>query len=293
MKSFFKKSSATNAPAPPDGPAQLIESYIKGGRVPWSKGYNEYRWREIENALRPDSDGSVPAPELSSSFGKGLDERIIEYRWIFSRLAPGANNLLDAGSTFNFAPIVNHPLIGKKELTIFTYHPEPLNFSKKRISYVYGDLRDMPFRNELFKEIVCQSTIEHIDMDNSIYGYDKPGNDDPEKKSYEYMKAVAELDRVLAPGGKLLLTFPYGSFEHHGFFQQFDSEMVDRIVVALNKKGSLAVTFFRYMPEGWKNVSRLQCDDAVSYNPHTGRGKGDDGAAHCRGICCIEFVKNK
>jgi ubiquinone/menaquinone biosynthesis C-methylase UbiE len=29
----------------------------------------------------------------------------------------------------------------------------------------YGDLRVLPFKDNYFDEIVCQSTLEHIDMD--------------------------------------------------------------------------------------------------------------------------------
>jgi SAM-dependent methyltransferase len=199
------------------------------------------------------------------------------------------SSTLDAGSTFNFDFIVDHPIISQKQLTIFTYFPEENCFFKKRISYVFGDLRNICFKDSLFDEIVCQSTIEHIDMDNSIYGYS--GQQTIGHKSYEYLKAVAELIRALKPNGKLLLTFPFGKYEYHGFFQQFDEEMLQRILELFDGNGSYNLDFFKYEKEGWRFADRSELHAIQSYNPHTGIGKLDDGAAHCRSIACIEFIK--
>ena len=43
------------------------------------------------------SDGALPV-----GHGFRLDERIVEYPWLFSRLPSGAGNLLDAGSVLNY-----------------------------------------------------------------------------------------------------------------------------------------------------------------------------------------------
>ena len=89
----------------------------------------------------------------------------------------------------------------------------------------------------------------------------------------------------------LLLTFPYGKFENHGFFQQFDNEMLQKLLVLLNNLGKTEIDFFLYTVEGWTWSDEKKTSSTESYNPHTGKGKGNDGAAHCRGICCIKFLK--
>jgi len=208
-----------------------------------------------------------------------------------SRLSKDKTTFLDAGSTFNFDFILNLPLIIQKDLTICTFSPEENNYNQKRISYVYADLRELPFKNEYFDEIVCQSTLEHINMDNSIYGYKNTISGKDDSKSYEYLIAVKELMRVLKKGGLLIFSFPFGKFENHGFFQQFDDEMLGRLIELLEPVGTLKLDFMRYTPEGWIFTSREECKDIVSYNPHTGIGKGTDGAAHCRSICFIHFIK--
>ncbi len=270
----------------------LRAEYLQNGQIPWAPGYWEYRNEKISEAIsNQDIMQCVIQKKLPENFGIKLDERIVEYAWLFSRLPSGNLKMLDAGSTFNFDFIVNHPKIAEKELTILTYSPEKNNFNEKRISYQYADLRDIPFRDECFDLIVSQSTIEHIDMDNSIYGYDIEHHQENIKKSYDYLIAVKEMLRILKKGGQLMITFPFGKFENHGFFQQFDDEMTEKILDLLTKTGEVQTNFFSYTKTGWVACTQSDCNEIVSYNPHTGRGKGEDGAAHCRAVACLHLSK--
>ncbi|MCF7560329.1 class I SAM-dependent methyltransferase [Sabulilitoribacter multivorans] len=270
-----------------------IKKYLKNGRIPWSKGYHQYKEEFITAAINNhELLEQIKSKSSLNDYGYRLDERVIEYPWIFSKINTENQKILDAGSTFNFNFIINHLSIKSKDLTIFTFAPEANNFCDKKVSYVYGDLRILPFKDELFDVVVSQSTIEHIDMDNSIYGYDITHNKDSSRKSYEYLKAVQEMIRVLKSNGNLLLTFPFGKFENHGFFQQFDSQMLERIIKLLEPFGTYDETFFQYKNDSWNFSNKEDLKDVVSHNPHTGKGKLDDGAAHCRSIVCLHFIKN-
>lgn len=277
----------------------LIKEYISGGRIPWSKGYSEYKHDFISKSINSNEVlDSFEKKNILSKFGDSLDERCVEYPWIFSELRNLVNDsikkkeILDAGSTFNFEFILQNPLLVNSNLTIYTYYPEKLCFWDKRISYVFGDLRKLPFKDSFFDFIVCQSTLEHIDMDNSIYGYDLvPTQVEEKAKSYEYLKVVEELSRVLNSGGKLLITVPYGKFENHGFFQQMDKEMISKMVVQLSNFGTTELSYIKYIDHQWVFANECDVTESTSYNPHTGIGKGDDGAAHSRAICCINFNK--
>lgn len=270
-----------------------IDLYIKNGKVPWSVGYVEYKFQKlVETINSKDYLKYFNENRLPNDFGYRLDERIVEIPWVISKLSDCKSKLLDAGSSLNYIDIINSEKIKVKDLTIFTFDPEENNFNTKRISYVYADLRDLPFRDNLFDEIACISTIEHIDMDNSIYGWNENNAKiNNETKSYEYLKVVKELFRVLKPKGKLFLTFPFGKFENHGFFQQFDAEMLVKITAFFESKGSIELTFFKYENDSWNFAELDELSNFESFNPHTGRGKGNDGAAHCRSVCCIEFQK--
>lgn len=277
--------------------AELIkserETFLAEGSIPWSQGYQRHKIESITNAIHnKELQNGLNRKELAAGYGYRLDERVIEYPWLFSKIEEGNHKVLDAGSTFNYDYLVNHPLVADKDLTICTYAPEDHSFNKKRISYVYDDLRSLPLKDNLFELVFSQSTIEHIDMDNSMYGYDITHNEDSGKKSYDYVIAVSEMIRVTKNGGRLLLTFPYGKFEHHGFFQQFDKEMIDRIFELFEGRGSYEVDFFTYQNDGWRFAKQEELVDAKSHNPHTGKGAGDDHAAHSRAIACIEFKKD-
>jgi SAM-dependent methyltransferase len=265
-----------------------IRTYVKNGRKPWSDGYNEYKWQEIKNVLHQDFFNTHALP---ANFGQGIDERIIEYPWIFNNITHDSACLLDAGSTLNFPEIINQPLLENKKITIFNYNPEYYCFHKKRISYIFDDLRDIPIKDNLFDIVICQSTLEHISMDNSIYGHFEKSQENEFSANYDYLIVVKELIRVLKPKGKLLITVPYGRYEYHGFFQQFDSNMIREAKNVFEKFGTHELSFFKYDKEGWSRSNQIDCDNCISFNPHTGSGDLNDGAAHSRSICCIEFVK--
>jgi len=274
---------------------KLIRQYIHEGRIPWSPGYIEYKERQIKEAI---SDSSIlekfNKKKLPSGYGLRLDERIVEYPWIINNVSGKKTKFLDAGSTFNNEYMLKHNKIAVKDITIYTYYPEKNCFHDLRVSYMFGDLRDIPFRNNTFDEIVCQSTLEHIDMDTDIYGYSiKRKIKKSLGKNYEFIKVLHELVRVLNPGGTMLITFPYGMYEDHGFQQQFDNEMLQKSLQVMSKTGKCKTTFFLYRENEWKFANQDACENSKTYNPNTGVGKGDDGAAHSRSICCIKYHKKR
>ena len=275
--------------------AALLEKFYKNGQIPWSAGYQIHKEQQIQKGLSPEVLKLFNENLIPEQYGFKLDERIVEYPWIFSRLSTDQNSkILDAGSTYNFDFIIDHARLKNKDLHIYTFFPEKEAFWQNRISYVYGDLRQLPYKDEWFDEVVCQSTLEHIAMDNSMYGYSNKGDKVVNTKSYDYLLAVRELERVLKPGGRLLLTFPFGRFENHGFFQQLDSEMLGRLLEIFGSEaGRFELIFFKYLPDGWIISDEAGCSDCQSYNPHTKKGDLGDGAAHSRSICCVVFDKKK
>ena len=140
--------------------------FVRSGMKPWTKGYVEDKEHEIARVLR---EKSFRAAELPAGYGFRLDERIIEYPWLFSRLPEGPGRLLDAGSVLNFEFVLEQPALREKKIDICTLAPEPRCFWRKGISYVYEDLRQLPYCNDWFDWIVCLSTIEHVGMDNALY----------------------------------------------------------------------------------------------------------------------------
>lgn len=272
---------------------------IKGPALPWDAHYDKRKWDFIEKTLadRDLMSRFRTGDPLPAGFGKGLDERCVEYPWCLANLGPEARSLLDAGSTLNFEPIVRHPALAGRVLHIMTLAPERNSFWKLGISYLFGDLRDIPIKSGFYGSIACLSTLEHVGFDNRIYTH---ANQSPTGRADDYIPVIKELRRVLAPGGTLLLTVPFGVYRNFGSFQVFDSTLVERTMSAFQPAAAMTVQFFRYTETGWEAASEADCvgseyvewvarlhDEALPYRPPVEH----DHAAAARAIACIRLVK--
>jgi len=259
--------------------------FVRDGMKPWKTGYIEYKDHEIARVLR---DGSFSANKLPAGYGFRLDERIIEYPWLFSRLPMGEGRLLDAGSTLNFEFLLEQPAVQQKEIHICTLAPEPRCFWRRGVSYIYEDLRRLPYRDNLFDWIVCLSTIEHVGMDNSLYTGDGQNND--AARPDDYLTALTELKRVLKPGGTIYMTAPFGKAVNHRWFQVFDHQMVKALI------GNFAPVeatedYFQYRPEGWQKCEPEDAATATIFDIHSARDYDPDFAAAARAVFCLEMKK--
>ncbi len=274
---------------------RLIAKYLEGGRIPWSPGYSEYKWQAIAESLADeDLCRRISGGPLPEGYGAGLDERIVEYPWVFPYLLSSRGPILDGGSVLNFESIVTHPRVDPSRLTIAGLAVEKQCHYSVGVSYQLCDLRRLPFRDNWFGLTLCLSTLEHIGMNNEIYGHDdettpvgSSRRGGPEIVDGGHLDAVAELVRVTRPDGTIAISVPVGVYENHGFFQQFDRPMIDALIAALSSFGEVEETYFRYRDGGWASATWEECQDSTSHNPQTGRGKGEDGAAHCRAVGCF------
>jgi hypothetical protein len=259
--------------------------YLRGMK-PWSRGYAEYKTKQIQKAL---ADNPFNADKLPDDYGFRLDERIIEYPWFFSRL-PGnvVGKLLDAGSVLNFEFILKHEALTRKKVFISTLAPEPLCYWRDGVSYVYEDLRDSCFKDGYFDWIASLSTIEHIGLDNTmLYTSDVSKN---EKEGSSCLAAIREYRRMLKPSGKLYLSFPFGRHENHGWFQIFDATMLDQIIEAFGPS-RVEEFHYKYEPKGWRISSREESRNATYFDIHTQKSYDQDFAAASRAIVCLELTK--
>jgi SAM-dependent methyltransferase len=226
--------------------APLVRPVLRLAAVPW----RYFKWRAIRRALSdPGVLGSFAEKRpLPPGFGNFLDERMVEYPAVLSRLAGmSPSRILDAGSALNFETILDHPSIAGHHLTIMTLAHEADCFYERNHDYVFGDLRRTFFRDDTFDAVVSISTLEHVGFDTSLYGVESAS---PQPRPDDYLLAVDELHRVLKPGGKCMITVPCGRRAFHGFLQIFDDGELERLIDRFRPR-SAEVVFYRHHPAGW------------------------------------------
>ncbi len=215
--------------------------------------------------------------ELPAGLGVGFDERVVEYPWLFGRGLRG--RVLDAGSVLNHRHVIEPLLDRADDLTIVTLAPEVASFNELGVSYLYADLRDLPLRDDWFDEIVCLSTLEHVGMDTAIYGADTPRADDPQE---EAARALRELLRVVSPGGRVHVSFPFGRREDLGWLRQLDRAAVDELFERAGV-GRREEVVYAYTPRGWRRSSAAEAADATYEMTPSGAA---DRAAAARAVLC-------
>lgn len=244
-------------------------------------GYDEYKWHKIQKKINSKS------KEISDFDSKGIDERIIEYKWLLNELEDKTGKLLDAGSTLNYEPIIKK--LNKFEVFIQTLYPEKNNFYNYSVNYIYSDLSKKIYIENLFDYIACISTLEHVGFDNSLYDY----NNNSKQKNIqnnpkEYLKVIENFKFILKPGGVLYLTLPFGHKEVFNHLQQFDKEEVDCLIKKFSPT-SVIKSYFIYKRFGWHKCEEDECKDTKfrtqqELNP-------DDKAASARSVIFLKLVK--
>lgn len=220
---------------------------------------------------------------LPGGYGIGFDERVVEYPWARWRLSGG--KVLDAGATLNHEHILDRFLPQLAELHIVTLAPEKFSLVDQRLSYVYGDLRDLPYPDGYFDAVVSLSTLEHVGMDTSEYGGEAARAQDPAE---ELRQVVAELERVLVPEGVILASVPYGAREDHGWFRQFDRADVETLVSAAAPRRA-TVDVYGYTEQGWQTSSLDEAARRRYHDHHADPELPSDRAAAARAVACLRF----
>jgi SAM-dependent methyltransferase len=263
--------------------------YQLNGSKPWERGYFEHKWDTINRTINDTEtiESFSKDATLPKNFGHRIDERIVEYPWVIANIPKDRASLLDAGSAINFDSILSHQKLTNKKITIANLNPETRCFWSRGISYIFGDMRKLPFTSDIFEIVTCISSLEHVGMDNTkIYS---DNNEFNENKKEDYLTAVTELKRVLKAGGTLLITVPYGKYDDFGFFQQFDRNMVDKIK-SLFDADKVRETYFKYENQSWKLSTANDCDSAEYITADKAKINPTIAVA-ASSVACLKFSK--
>ena len=266
-----------------------IMKYLASGRKPWTSGYPEYKEMVLGDVL-----GNQDLLErfrhnsvLPERYGFRIDERIIEYPWVLTRLDVAERLLLDAGAGLNYPYILDIPALASRSVVIYNLAPGNI-VRRSNVSYIYGDLRHTILNSEYFDEIVCISTLEHVGM-NNVFLYSK----DPRFNEFrpdDYQDVIREFKRLLKPGGRLFITVPYGRYENLGWLQQFDRKKVETVLEVFDGAAS-SIAYYKYFAQGWQIADADACADGSYFDIHHKADYEPDYVAAARGVACIEMVK--
>ena len=138
------------------------------------------------------------------------DERVVEIPWVLARLSSW--RVLEVGYAFAEPAYVAGLLdAAPRELV-------GLDLAEGAVpgmETVHGDVRQLPFPDGDFDQVLLVSTLEHVGADNERYGVG-------EAPSGGMDKALREIRRVLRADGSLLVTVPLGEPEDYVWFRQED-----------------------------------------------------------------------
>ena len=245
------------------------------GRVPGAYGANAAKWVAIEAGIRA-TDGRYGWHDA------GIDERVVEYAWLFDRMRELDTNrgrVLDAGSVLNHPQILSAWRSARRSpVSIVTLGYEGRADVSDDVRYEFADLRQLPYRDAWFTNTLSLSTLEHVGLDNTIYGSAAGSVAQASDPSSEVRRALAELHRVTVEGGRLLVSVPYGARSNRGWFRILDAGDLEALTGAPGW-GNPHVRFFRSRREGWRECTAAEAADA-GYNEPSDRAGRQTAPAH-------------
>jgi hypothetical protein len=253
--------------------------------TPWTEDYVRRHTELVSHMLdTPDLLELFAAEaQLPGGYGIGFDERVVEYPWVLAQGPEGRT--LDAGSTLNHEHILDRMLPKLTELHIVTLAAEPQSFPERGVTYTYADLRELPYDDRFFDTIISISTLEHVGMDNTRHGAPQTKEADPQAA---LRRAMAELERVLAPDGTIFATLPYGRREDHDWLRQFSREDVDDFL-NVSTASSKTASVYAYTPWGWQRSSLSSAAQARYRDFYADQTPVSDLAAAARAVVCMRL----
>ncbi|MEX0786559.1 MAG: class I SAM-dependent methyltransferase [Dehalococcoidia bacterium] len=139
-------------------------------------------------------------------------DRTVEEPWAISMVRPG-ERVLDVGSATSRYLQQLPPGCRVYAIDLRPTRPQP------GVAVLRADLTRAPLRPASFDVITCISTIEHIGLDVYGQGPDQFGDE----------VAMRHMRRLLRPGGRLLLSAPYGRRNVNAWLRIYDEPALRRL----------------------------------------------------------------
>jgi len=157
-------------------------------------------------------DKQTNAPVSTRHFDRVVTDRVVEEPWVISKVRPG-ERVLDVGSATSRYLRELPQGCQVHAIDLRPTAPQP------GIAVLRADLFHAPFRPATFDVVTCVSTIEHVGLDVYGQGPDEFGDE----------VATRHARRLLRPGGRLLLTVPFGRRATYAWHRVYDRVALRRL----------------------------------------------------------------
>jgi SAM-dependent methyltransferase len=220
--------------------------------------------REIRRAVALQQDRFPHSLNLPRGFGKNMNERVVEILIARLTYTPG-KNILDVG----------HANATNAHLRMLQSLPKPIDITgiditaandAVRLLYtnsVVANIIKTDFTDATFDLIWCISALEHFGMDNSVYTSEFTLDTDMD------VRALKEMTRILREGGTVYVSVPFGKFENHGWYRNYDQDLWQRLLAVARPICHVDELYFKYSAaDGWfpSNPSDLATTGYADYN---------------------------
>lgn len=181
-------------------------------------------------------------------------ERLVEYEFVARNLVSSKKQaaILDIGSGSSLlAKAIGE--LGKGKWQVFRIDIAKSNCDARM------DARMTGFRKEVFSQVICISTIEHIGIGINSGDDDEDGD----------LKTVKEILRILKKGGSAIISVPYGKIKKLNY-RVYDRHALSRLVAVDNEEFSVAAKkeFYCYDAGKWKRCSQSTADRNIADDVH-------------------------
>jgi len=195
-----------------------------------------------------------------------INERIVEIPFAIQAVGalPKGVKVLDLGCTESPLPLQLAAL--GYLVTGFDFREYP--YRHPNLTFVQGDMTKLPFEKESFSAVLSISTLEHVGI--GFYA-------DPQEVQLADKKAMAEIIRVLKPGGIFVLTAPYGVKAQNGHQRIYDQKGLEDLLVILS------VQERRYFKSAI--LSGAECNTWVEVNQEEAAAVASPKATEC--VCLV------
>jgi SAM-dependent methyltransferase len=227
--------------------------------------------REVQRALRLGGHDFPERLALPVPYGRGLPERVVELLAARLTYEPGLR-VLDVGHAHVLAchRDLLRALPPPRDLTGIDIAEPIYDAAALYTRSIRGSVTAMEFPDACFDRVWCISALEHFGMDNSAYTPDFFVDESMAERAME------EMLRVLRPAGSLLLTLPFGRYEDHGWFRNFDAAHLRTLLAPVRGRAMIHELYFRHAaPGGWAAADPESLRE-VGYGD-----EGNAGAAAC------------